>query len=102
MSWQVTADGARMIGHVILQKSFEGEELISVAGGKLLANGNRGAVIESVKCGSVADLEGHILPGEYRIGRIPWQPTHQFPSTLSTSLSLIFLVGRFLNFTRAL
>lgn len=54
-----------MIGHVILQKSFDGEDLLKVTGGRLLANGNRGAVVDAVKCGSIADLEGQILPGEY-------------------------------------
>lgn len=54
-----------MIGHVILQITCEDENIFKVSGGKLLANGSRGAVVEAVKCGSLADLEGHILPGEY-------------------------------------
>lgn len=65
VSWQVTADGTRMIGNVILQKSYEGEEIISVSGGRLFANGSRGALVDAVKRGSLADLEGNILPGEY-------------------------------------
>lgn len=67
VSWQISADGTRVIGHVILQKSFDGEDILKVSGGKLLANGSRGAVVDAVKCGSIADLEGHILPGEYPI-----------------------------------
>lgn len=74
VSWQISADGSRMIGHVILQKSFDGEDLVKVSGGRLLANGSRGAVVENVKSGSIADLECQILPGEYHqpvlIGRV--------------------------------
>lgn len=54
-----------MIGHVILQKSYDGEDLLKVSGDKLLASGSRGAVVDAVKCGSIADQEGHILAGEY-------------------------------------
>lgn len=54
-----------MIGHVILQKSFEGEDILKVSGGRLLPNGSRGALVDEVKSGSIADLEGHILPGDY-------------------------------------
>lgn len=61
----MTADGTRMIGHVILQKSYDGEDLLKVSGDKLLASGSRGAVVDAVKCGSIADQEGHILAGEY-------------------------------------
>lgn len=65
VSWQVTADGTRMIGHVILQTSYDCEDILKVSGGKLLPSGSRGAVVDAVKSGSIADLEGHILPGEY-------------------------------------
>lgn len=73
----MSADGSRMIGHVIMQKSFDGEDLLKVTGGRLLANGSRGAVVDAVKCGSIADLEGQILPGEY----------HQISTRIHTSLA---------------
>lgn len=42
---------------------------LKVLGGKLLPDGSRGAVVEKVKKGSIADLEGQL-----RIG----QPSHYF------------------------
>lgn len=64
-----------MIGHVILQKSFEGEDILKVSGGRLLPNGSRGALVDEVKRGSIADLEGHILPGEYPTFFSTWPHT---------------------------
>lgn len=37
---------------------------LKIVGGKLLENGRRGAIIERVKRGSVADLEGQLKPGK--------------------------------------
>lgn len=56
-----------MIGHMILRKNNDGEDILGlkVVGGKVLANGARAAVVEKVKHGSIADLEGHIKPGNY-------------------------------------
>lgn len=69
VSWQVSSDGSRMIGHMILQKSFDGEDILGlkVSGGKALSDGSRGAVVEKVKCGSIADQEGHINAGDFDI-----------------------------------
>jgi len=73
LSWQFSADGTRMIGHMILKKTVrEGVGPTSsaailglkVVGGKLLENGGRGALIEKVKKGSTADVEGHLRPGD--------------------------------------
>ncbi|XP_068086466.1 regulating synaptic membrane exocytosis protein 2 [Anabrus simplex] len=78
MSWQVSSDGTRMIGHMILKKSMRSEGLgggvgssssaailgLKVVGGKLLENGGRGALIEKVKKGSIADVEGQLRPGD--------------------------------------
>lgn len=36
---------------------------LKVVGGKLLENGSRGALIEKVKKGSTADVEGQLRPG---------------------------------------
>ncbi|KAL0850253.1 hypothetical protein ABMA28_012099 [Loxostege sticticalis] len=71
-SWQVSADGSRMIGHMVLRKSVvEGSSHSSAAilglkvvGGKLLPDGTRGAVVEKVKKGSIADLEGQLRIGD--------------------------------------
>ncbi|XP_021924283.1 regulating synaptic membrane exocytosis protein 2-like isoform X1 [Zootermopsis nevadensis] len=73
LSWQPSADGTRMIGHMILKKTVrEGVGPTSsaailglkVVGGKLLENGGRGALIEKVKKGSTADVEGQLRPGD--------------------------------------
>lgn len=55
-----------MIGHMILRKNIDGEDILGlkVSGGQLLPNGRQGAIIEKVKRGSIADQEGHIKPGE--------------------------------------
>ncbi|XP_030028019.2 regulating synaptic membrane exocytosis protein 2 isoform X3 [Manduca sexta] len=68
LSWQMSVDGTRMIGHMVLRKSVvEGSSHSSAAilglkvvGGKLLPDGTRGAVVEKVKKGSIADLEGQL------------------------------------------
>ncbi|XP_046425503.1 regulating synaptic membrane exocytosis protein 2 isoform X4 [Neodiprion fabricii] len=69
--WQVSSDGQKMIGHMILRKSQgagSGSSSsilgLKVVGGKLLENGSRGALIEKVKKGSTADLEGQLRPGD--------------------------------------
>ena len=74
MSWQPSADGTRLLGHMILQKSLKETSLapassatilgLKVVGGKLLSDGHYGAIIEKVKKGSVADTVGHLLPGQ--------------------------------------
>lgn len=62
-----------MIGHMILKKSMrEGLTTTSsaailglkVVGGCILENGTRGALIEKVKKGSLADIEGQLRPGK--------------------------------------
>lgn len=64
-SWQVSADGKRMIGHLILRRSIEEEDILGlkVTGGHPLPSGKIGAIIEKVKRGSIADREGHVKPG---------------------------------------
>ncbi|XP_048481587.1 regulating synaptic membrane exocytosis protein 2 isoform X4 [Plutella xylostella] len=71
-SWQVSADGSRMIGHMVLRKTVvEGSSHSScailglkVVGGKLLPDGTRGAIVEKVKKGSIADVEGQLRIGD--------------------------------------
>lgn len=72
LSWQLSADGTKMIGHMILKRGSReaaGSSAailgLKIAGGKLLDNGHRGAVIEKVKKGSIADIEGQLRPGSY-------------------------------------
>lgn len=66
VSWQVSADGQRMIGHMILRKNIDGEDILGlkIVGGKTLPSSRKGAVIEKVKRGSIADIEGHLKPGK--------------------------------------
>lgn len=62
-----------MIGHMVLRKSVvEGNNPhtssailgLKVVGGKLLSDGTRGAIVEKVKKGSIADLEGQLRIGK--------------------------------------
>lgn len=62
-----------MIGHMILSRSREpmsghvGSSAIlglKVEGDRLLESGVRGALIEKVKKGSIADVEGQLRPGQ--------------------------------------
>jgi len=71
-TWQPTADGRRLIGRMLLKKLAhghldQGSEAtllgLKIVGGHFV-NGRYGAVIEKVKQGSVADLVGHLLPGD--------------------------------------
>ncbi|XP_023934482.2 regulating synaptic membrane exocytosis protein 2-like isoform X10 [Bicyclus anynana] len=72
LNWQVSPDGTRMIGHMVLRKSVvEGSSHSSAAilglkvvGGKILPDGTRGAIVEKVKKGSIADLEGQLKIGD--------------------------------------
>ncbi|XP_074041991.1 rab3 interacting molecule [Leptinotarsa decemlineata] len=71
LSWQVSTDGTKMIGHMILRRNSResmgsGAAILGlkVIGGKLLENGMTGAVIEKVKKGSIADIEGQLKPGD--------------------------------------
>ncbi|KAK3932458.1 Regulating synaptic membrane exocytosis protein 2 [Frankliniella fusca] len=95
-SWQTSADGTSLIGHMILRKcirepqgsggSSSGSSTTSsilglkVTGGKLLPGGHIGAVIERVKKGSIADLEGQLKPGDEVLewnGRVLQGLSHQ-------------------------
>lgn len=90
MNWQISADNTRMIGHMILRKYYDGEDILGlkVLGGQPviyernihLGGGpgtnagagcgggtnltSYGAIVEKVKRGSVADVEGQIKPGK--------------------------------------
>ncbi|XP_018393491.1 PREDICTED: regulating synaptic membrane exocytosis protein 2 [Cyphomyrmex costatus] len=68
-SWQVSEDGQKLIGHMVLRKSAGSGSCSSilglkVVGGKLLEDGSMGALIEKVKKGSTADVEGQLRPGD--------------------------------------
>lgn len=62
-----------MIGHMILRRGARETTVgsgaailgLKIAGGRLLDNGHRGAIIEKVKKGSIADIEGQLRPGLY-------------------------------------
>nr|XP_012225588.1 PREDICTED: regulating synaptic membrane exocytosis protein 2 isoform X2 [Linepithema humile] len=69
LSWQVSEDGQKIIGHMVLRKSAGSTSCSSilglkVVGGKLLEDGSMGALIEKVKKGSTADVEGQLRPGD--------------------------------------
>lgn len=61
-----------MIGHMILRRNSRDTTSSSAAilglkvvGGRILENGLKGAIIEKVKKGSIADIEGQLRPGSY-------------------------------------
>lgn len=66
VSWQVSADAQRMIGHMILRKNIDGEDILGlkIVGGKPLSSSRKGAIIEKVKRGSIAEQEGHLRVGK--------------------------------------
>ncbi|KAG5672487.1 hypothetical protein PVAND_002613 [Polypedilum vanderplanki] len=66
VSWQVSADAQRMIGHMLLRKNIDGEDILGlkIVGGKPLSSTRKGAIIEKVKRGSIAEQEGHLRVGD--------------------------------------
>ncbi|CAH1774588.1 unnamed protein product [Owenia fusiformis] len=75
VTWQPSADGTKLIGHMILKKGIPDAKDPSVAnrggtlglkviGGKPTENGQLGAFITKVKKGSIADSVGHLRPGD--------------------------------------
>ncbi|KAI8764624.1 regulating synaptic membrane exocytosis protein 2 isoform X3, partial [Biomphalaria glabrata] len=80
VTWQLSADGSKWIGHMILKKTVleGGEEKrdsiailgrsealgLKVIGGKVSETGKLGAFITKVKKGSIADTVGHLRPGD--------------------------------------
>ncbi|KRG00635.1 uncharacterized protein Dmoj_GI23883, isoform AF [Drosophila mojavensis] len=67
VNWQTSADNTRMIGHMILRKYYDGEDILGlkVNGGQPVGLGGPcRAIVEKVKRGSVADVEGCIRPGD--------------------------------------
>lgn len=61
-----------MIGHMILRRGTReptGSSAailgLKVVGGKILDHGHKGAIIEKVKKGSIADVEGQLRPGSF-------------------------------------
>jgi regulating synaptic membrane exocytosis protein 2 len=65
----VSADGQCMIGHMILRKNLDGEDILGlkIVGGHTISSTRIGAIIEKVKRGSIADQEGHLKPGKKHI-----------------------------------
>lgn len=65
----MSAEGTRMIGHMIFKKNLDSEDKLGlkVIGGQVLSNGRIGAIIEKVKQGSIADTEGHLKPGTLKV-----------------------------------
>lgn len=64
-----------MIGHMILRRNVQDTSGSSAAilglkivGGRILDNGIKGAVIEKVKKGSIADIEGQLCSGKLNFG----------------------------------
>ncbi|XP_050421270.1 regulating synaptic membrane exocytosis protein 2 isoform X6 [Adelges cooleyi] len=76
MSWQRSPDNKFLIGHMVLNKSVWETPVspsssaaamlgLKITGGKLLsATGRRCAIIDRVRKGSTADMEGNLKPGD--------------------------------------
>lgn len=100
----MSADGTRMIGHMVLRKSVvEGSSHSSAAilglkvvGGKLLPDGTRVAIVEKVKKGSIADLEGQLRIGEFRISGTD-VPRYTEVTVHQVKLTAIFKVVHFVK-----
>lgn len=65
----MSADGQRMIGHMILRKNIDGEDILGlkIVGGITMpssSSSRKGAIIEKVKRGSIAEQEGHLRVGK--------------------------------------
>lgn len=81
----MSRDGQKIIGHMVLRKqpgSGSSSSILGlkVVGGKLLEDGSMGAVIEKVKEGSTADIEGQLRPGK-TINLTPMARHLPFPIT---------------------
>lgn len=81
VQWQVSADGNRMIGHIVFRRSVDGDEILGlkVSGGRLSATGRRAAFIEKVKADSLADVEGLLQPGNGHDSRTINTSSHTNP-----------------------
>nr|CAI5824961.1 unnamed protein product [Callosobruchus analis] len=99
LSWQVSADGKRMIGHMILRRNSRETGCSSAAilglkvvGGKILDNGMKGAVIEKVKKGrdEVVEWNGRSLQGKsyQEVSDIIAESKHETSVELIVSRSL--------------
>lgn len=85
----MSRDGQKIIGHMVLRKqpgSGSGSSSsilgLKVVGGKLLEDGSMGAVIEKVKKGSTADIEGQLRPGKndkFNLGALESCASKSFP-----------------------
>ncbi|TNN11087.1 Regulating synaptic membrane exocytosis protein, partial [Schistosoma japonicum] len=69
VTWSVSADGRRLIGHMILRKNTDphfGEPGLGLklAGGRLDKSGRLSAFVTQIKPGSPADIVGHLRPGD--------------------------------------
>lgn len=69
VSWQVSSDGTRMIGHMILRKSQDTDNVLGmkVIGGKIGPSGRPIAFVEKVRPGSIAEVEGLIKEGKFDV-----------------------------------
>ncbi|XP_055930353.1 regulating synaptic membrane exocytosis protein 2-like isoform X3 [Argiope bruennichi] len=71
--WRPSKDNYRMIGHMMLNKPYKdtvetssGAAMLGlrITGGRILETGQRGAVVEKVVRGSIADTIGQVRPGD--------------------------------------
>ncbi|GMR33135.1 hypothetical protein PMAYCL1PPCAC_03330, partial [Pristionchus mayeri] len=67
VTWQPSADGRRLIGHIVLYRADtmpSGDLGLKVIGGRRSETGRLGAFITQVRQGSVADTIGKLRPGD--------------------------------------
>ncbi|XP_044751578.1 regulating synaptic membrane exocytosis protein 2 isoform X5 [Coccinella septempunctata] len=66
--WQLSEDGQTAIGHMILRRDLRNNSKallgLKIVGGRKMENGQRCAIIQNVKKGSIADIEGQLQPGD--------------------------------------
>lgn len=66
VTWQPSADGRRLIGHMVLNRfssGAKGDLGLKVVGGRRTTTGRLGAFVTRVKRGSLADTVGRLRPG---------------------------------------
>ncbi|ESN92340.1 hypothetical protein HELRODRAFT_137115, partial [Helobdella robusta] len=72
VSWKVSPDGSKLLGHMVLHKTFEdprdpsGKKTLGlkVTGGRMTEHGYVGAFVTKVKKGSVADTVANLTAGD--------------------------------------
>lgn len=86
-----------MIGHMILRKSEEKDNVLGmkVIGGQIAASGRPIALVDKIRPGSIAEVEGRIKEGKFNahvlfvVSCYIYLHTHRVPSLMSSMCNLL-------------